>query len=68
LDRLAGADLDVVPAPFVLDGAHGDQRPQCGALGAGPGGGGRDVIPQRPMPRAADKKVTTAGRRDAVGV
>ena len=68
MERLAGADLEVVPAPFVLDGAYGDQRSHRGALGAGPSGGGRDVIPRRPRPRTADKKVATAGRPDAVGV
>ncbi|MFE5022825.1 hypothetical protein ACFRAO_05655 [Streptomyces sp. NPDC056656] len=64
MDRLAGADLEVGRAQFVLDGF---------VIGAGEAADvgrrhGGDVIPQRPTLRTVDMKVITAGRPDAVGV
>ncbi|MDF2265153.1 hypothetical protein P2Q00_06815 [Streptomyces coacervatus] len=61
MDRLAGADLEVGPAQFVFDEFIILLDPAAQPVQD-------DTIRQRPTLRTADKKVTTAGRPDAVGV
>ncbi len=71
LDRLAGAELEVGPAQFVLDGfviLLGPAAQPVQADDPGHVGGRQRVIPQRPTLRTADKKGTAAGRLAAVGV
>ncbi|MFG2288251.1 hypothetical protein ACGFOU_19585 [Streptomyces sp. NPDC048595] len=63
MDRLAGADLEVGPAQFGLEGfvvSPGPAAQHVQTGGPGDVGGWQRAVP-------ADVKVTTAGRPDAVG-